>query len=528
MNRIKRLGLMTVVALWAFVPRWTSAQELASPVIGTIEVVTQEVFNESGGDFQGLYRVANGIHVRTRERVILRELLFETGEPVDQELIEQTERNLRTLPFLRDARVETYAVDDDLDGDVDRVDVRITTWDGWSLAPRFDISRLHDRTLWELGLSEKNLFGWGKAMRGSHRVTLDRSIDQFVFEDYQVFGSNVAMEASLADMSDGSEQFLKFDRGYLSLVDPWTVAMGAGRFNRTDPLFNNGVEEGRLQHVGRWGDVEVGRAIRQQGNRVIRVHGAYRIRDEQVGIQSRDFAIAEFGVRALSHRFVRLNHVNQFDRTEDFNLGFQVHGTLGLSSPVLGGQEDRAMMVAFGHDQGFRFRDDHFLLMGFRFSGRHEKAAWRNSLADASLRYLRKHSLKRALVGKVHYRYGHSLDPEVQILLGAETGLRGYPIRQFEGNRSFLLSLEERWFVVDDLGQLLSLGFAGFVDSGFVWSELTPVDPADLKTAVGVSVLLGSTRLSRRPGIRIDIGYGLNAVEGASRLVFAAGSDLQF
>ena len=82
--------------------------------------------------------------------------------------------------------------------------------------------------------------------------------------------------------------------------------------------------------------------------------------------------------------------------------------------------------------------------------------------------------------------------------------------------------------MVDDLGQLLSLGFAGFVDSGFVWSELTPVDPSDLKTAVGISVLLGSTRLSRRPGIRIDIGYGLNAVEGASRLVFAAGSDLQF
>lgn len=527
-DTFERAGVIVVAAVAACVPPSAHAQESPPVVVGVIEVISQEIFDEPADGMTALYRFANGLHVRTRDRVVARELLFKSGDLIDRELVEQTERNLRALPFLRDARIETSPVDEDLDGHPDRVDVRVLTWDGWSLAPRVDISRLHDRTLWELGASEKNLFGWGKTVTGSHRTNLDRTIDQLVYEDYQLFGSNVGVTASAANLSDGSEQFVQFDRGYLSLQDPWSVRVGGGRFSRTDPIFESGTEAGRLLHQGQWGDLEVGRAVRRRGGHAIRLHGAYRMRDERVGVDRRDFGVVEVGVRALSHRFVRLTHVNRFERTEDFNLGTESYGTVGLSSPVLGGQDDRVTMLAVGHHQGFRLRDDHFMLASITFAGRHERAEWRNAQTDARLRYLRKHTLRRALVGKLQYRHGHNLDPEVQMLLGAETGLRGYPLRQFEGNRSLLLSVEERWFVADDLGQLLSLGLAGFIDSGFVWPESEGVDLSDLKTAVGLSVLLGSNRLSSRPGVRIDVGYGLNPVEGAPQWVFAAGSDLTF
>ena len=58
------------------------------------------------------------------------------------------ERNLRGLRFLRDARVETTSVDADGDGRVERVDVRVVTWDAWSLAPRVDFEQVEDRTVW--------------------------------------------------------------------------------------------------------------------------------------------------------------------------------------------------------------------------------------------------------------------------------------------------------------------------------------------------------------------------------------------
>ena len=517
-----------MAAMTAFALHGAGAQAPAPVVIGVIEVVSRQVFDEPADGLNAPYRIANRVHVRTRDRVVLRELLFDTGDPLDVELVEQTERNLRGLPFLRDARVETTPVDDDLDGRVDRVDVRVTTWDRWSLAPRFDLSQVQDRTIWEVGASEKNLLGWGKAVTVSHRLNLDRTTDQLVYEDHQLAGSSVGLTGSLAKLSDGNEQFLLLDRGYLSLQDPWAVSVGGGSFSRTDPIFENGVETGRLRHRGHWGDVEVGRAVQRRGDHALRIHGAYRLRDERVGSDGRDFGIVEVGLRSISHRFVRLTHLNQFERTEDINLGAESYGTLGISSPALGGQDGQVVVLAAGHTRGVPFRDDHFLLASVGFGGRHEQGTWRNTLTDVGLRYLRKHAVRHALVGKAEYRHGHNFDPEVQLLLGAESGLRGYPVRQFAGDRSLLLSVEERWFVADDVGQLLSLGAAAFVDSGFVWSAPEAVDLGDLKTGVGISLLVGSNRLSSRGGIRLDLGYGLSPIAGSARWVFAAGSNIVF
>ena len=90
------------------------------------------------------------------------------------------------------------------------------------------------------------------------------------------------------------------------------------------------------------------------------------------------------------------------------------------------------------------------------------------------------------------------------------------------------MTLEERWFFADDVAQLGSLGLAGFVDMGFVWSEQQVFTLRDLKTSIGMSLLLGSNRLSSRGGIRLDFGYGLNQIANVGRWVFAAGSDIAF
>ncbi len=510
-----------------------SAQEEAraaapGPVIGVIEIDRREVFEDRSGGVFAPHRVANRVHVRTREQVVRRELLFASGDPVDRELIEQTERNLRGLSFLRDARVETLDVDADGDGRPDRIDVRVTTWDRWSLSPRVDFERVEDLTKWELGASERNVLGFGKTVIASRRVNLDRTIDRVMYQDPQLAGSLVRMQASAANLSDGHDQFLALDRGYLSLRDAWSVAGSVRRFAQTDPIYADGLEIDRLDHRGRAGDLEVGRALSRGDTHALRLHGAYRVRAAEVGGERRRFGIAEIGLRAVTHRFVRLTHVNQFERTEDFNLGAESHATVGLSAAALGGAAGGALFVAAGHRQGVRLRDDHFVVLGVGAAGRRERTVWRNLQVAANLRYLQKHAARTALVGKLDYLHGHRLDPEVQLRLGADSGLRGYPNRQFNGTRSLLLTAEERWFLADDVGQLLSIGIAAFVDSGYAWPAERPVDLSDLRTSVGISLLLGSHRLASRGGVRFDLGYALDPVAGARRWVGRAFSDIAF
>ena len=499
------------------------------PVIGTIDIVAHEVFDEPSGGFAAFYRVANKVHISTRERIIRRELLFAPGEEVNLQRLEQTERNLRALTFLRDARVEAVSAGTNGDDQAERVDVRVTTWDAWSLTPRIDFEQVDDRTTWDLGVTEKNLFGLGKSISVWHETDLDRTAERVVYSDPQLAGSRFTLTASLADLSDGDEEFLLLTRPYFSLEDTWAFSVGAGAFSRSDPLFADGQEIDRLRHRGRWGDLELGRAVRRRPTSALRAHVAYRARDERIGSDDRDFGIVEGGVQSIEHRFTRLTHVNRFEQTEDFNLGAQSYATVGLSAPALGGSDIRALLVSAGHSRGVAFRPDHFLVADIGVVGRRESGRWLNTVALARARYLRKHATRHLLLGRAELRWGHNLDSEVQLLLGAESGLRGYPVRQFAGTRSLLLSAEERWFVADDIGQVVSLGAAAFVDSGFAWPEGESLSLSDLKTAVGGSLLVGSNRLFLvNGGVRLDLGYALAAVPGVGGWVVSFGSDIEF
>ena len=64
---------------------------------------------------------------------------------------------------------------------------------------------------------------------------------------------------------------------------------------------------------------------------------------------------------------------------------------------------------------------------------------------------------------------GENLDPQNQLLLGGDNGLRGYPTRQFDGNRRALLTLEHRFFSDIEVFRLIRIGFAGFADVGDAW-----------------------------------------------------------
>ena len=498
------------------------------PSIGIIQIITNEVFDEHADGIAAPYAAANALHVRTRETVIRRELLFITGDPLNSELLEQTERNLRALPFLRDARVETTPVDQDGDGRPERVDVRVLTWDTWSLSPQLDFSTVNDHANWTIGISEKNLLGLGKAASISRRRTLDRFLTRFDYRDHQLAGSSLTLTTSVSKLSDGNEGFFSLARPFSSIRDRWATTIQAGGFTRNDPLIENGERIGHLRHVARWSDFELSRAIHRRPRQAIRLHAAYRVRKETIGAGARDFGILETGLSAVSHRFVRLTHVNSFERPEDINLGTQTSFRLGLSTPQLGGEDGTVAFIAANYQRGFDFGPGHFILGRVQATTRRRQNALENTLIETKLQYLRQHVLRHSFLAKLEFRHGQNLDPEVQLRLGAESGLRGYPIRQFVGTRSLLLSSEERWFIADDLGQLLSLGVAVFLDSGFAWPEGRPIDFGELRTSAGVSLLMGTSRLSTRPGIRLDLGYALNPATNKGRWVLMFGSDMQF
>ncbi len=471
-------------------------------------------------------RLANRLHVQTREEVIRRELLFAPGDDLDPERLAQTERNLRALVFLRDARVEARPAADGDEGDRD-VDVR--TFDAWSTSPEVRFAQVGRRTLWSVGVSEKNLLGRGQRVEVSRRADLDRQETFFALADPRLAGSPLGLSLTYSDRSDGRRGEARLGRPFFSLQDRWSFGARIEGFDQQDPLYSDGERVAELRHVSRAGDLELARTVRRSDQSALRVDVAYRHRDDQVAGDHRRFGILELGLRSVHHDFVSLSHVNRFEAVEDFNLGSDGRISLGLSTPASGGEPGRVLFLKLSQAAGARLGSRGLLWARAAWSGRHRRGRLENGLGELRVDYLNKLAPRRLLLVLLRYRHGTRLDPETQITLGADEGLRGHEVRQWVGDRSLLLSSELRLFVLDDVFQLASFGAAAFVDSGYAWPAGRALSLGDLRTNVGVGLLVGRNRLTTtRAGVRFDLAYAFEPAVGRSCLVFSAGSQVGF
>jgi outer membrane protein assembly factor BamA len=515
------------LALWSAVFSVPVAGSEEPPVIGRIEIVVDDVFEDEGSTPEAWpYQFANQVHIETKEAVIRRELLFREGDTVDPEALAQTERNLRLLPFLRKAHIETIPAEGD--GTTD-VTVRVLVGDSWSTEPQARLSKVGNEWVWALGGSEKNLFGRGMELEAVHRSDFDRDQTYGLFRDPRLFGSRFALSTYYADASDGHHAAVVTNRPFFSLDSRWSFRVGYEDFDRLDPLYLDGERIEDLRHKSRHGELAAARAVRRTARSALRLHLGYQYSDDQVETDERRFGTLQFGLSSVVHSFRQLTHVNRFERTEDVNLGNEAAAFVGLSTPSLGGEPGNSYFFFLAERRGFELGPDGFLLGRASWEARHRHEGMENSIARFYLNFVQKLPARQLVLAKAEYQHGTNLDPEVQIRLGAESGLRGYPVRQFNGTRSLLLSVEGRWFLADDVLKLFSIGVAGFADSGYAWPEGTAVALHDLRSDVGLSLLLGSNRVSAsRPGVRFDLAYALQPVEGRGRWLFSAGSQLGF
>src|SRR5262245_41181031 len=84
--------------IWVFlwIPARADLLETDTPKIRAIGIERQDIFSAEQ-ESHWLFRLANQLHLRTKETVVRRELLFRPGEKYDSALTEETERNLRGL-----------------------------------------------------------------------------------------------------------------------------------------------------------------------------------------------------------------------------------------------------------------------------------------------------------------------------------------------------------------------------------------------------------------------------------------------
>lgn len=97
----------------------------------------------------------NRTHITTRERIIMNYLLFKQGDSVSSFLLSESERLLRKLVFINDARVIVIPVSENM------VDIHIVTKDVYSIGLTFSLDAIKAG---RADLFDRNLFGIGHEM----------------------------------------------------------------------------------------------------------------------------------------------------------------------------------------------------------------------------------------------------------------------------------------------------------------------------------------------------------------------------
>jgi outer membrane protein assembly factor BamA len=495
-------------------------------VIGEIRIVNDNIFDlDDPKEDNFLFRLANNLHIRTRQSVIRRSLLFHSGEPVSVQKIEESERLLRANRYIYDVAFQPVAYHDGV------VDIEVKTRDTWTLAPGFNFSRAGGSNSTGLSIKEYNLLGTGTLLGYAQSSDADRKGSEFQLSQNHLFGGWTQIDLRLANYDDGKRQSFSIGRPFYALDTRWAAGASTAHDERIDSIYQDGVVIGQYRHKQDTGEIFGGLS---QGL----VNGWTQRYSAGMSYQADTYAIDPvllppatvpadqtlvspfLRYEVLEDNYERLKNRDKIQRPEFFAMGLNSKLQVGRALTGLGSTRDLWTYSASVSD-GAEVPRGNDLLGSMSFSGQYGDGRGERELLSAALRYYVPQG-RRALFYAT--ASGDTLrNPETAdlLLLGGDNGLRGYPLRYQSGEHRALLTVEERVYTDWYPFRLFRVGGAVFYDIGRAWGGpfQNPVNPGWLSDA-GFGLRILSDRAAFGNVLHVDLAFPLNPDPGIRSMQF--------
>lgn len=494
--------------------------ERLGATIGRINLDLENVFDLSDpSEDKRLYRWANRVHRTTRPSVVEDILLFESGEPLVEQVLAESARLLRERGFVADAEITASGYDPVRNA----ADVNVWMRDSWSLEPDLKYSRGGGENEYALGIVEDNMFGLGKSMTLSYSSDIDRDMRFFSYEDDNLFGSRKQLRAAVADMSDGRQFRFSAGRPFFSFDTRWSIMGETLDDQRVDTIYDLGEEIDEFRHDRRFVSIHGGRS-RGIADGVTKRWIAGLTFDEHEFQETASFGPPLLmpegrrliypwaGFQWIGDDYRQVSELNDMGRIEDISLGLNLFARVGIASPELD-SDRRAVLLDFSAERGWEpLGPGSLALFAASATSRVEDGDYLNSVISLSGSFMQRNFGDELFLASLTAVFANNLDPESQVLLGGDNGLRGYPLRYQSGENSAILSLEQRFYTDWYPFRLIRVGYAFFFDAGRVWGD-DPRNTPNLGTLydVGVGLRLTSPRSSGRAVVHLDLAFPINA-----------------
>lgn len=487
-------------------------------VIGSIRLRRLSVFDlhDSAEDIW-LYRLANKLHLTTRESVVFSQLLVTEGDEYNLARLDESERILRQLQFIYDATVRPWRVC----GKV--VDIEVITRDTWTFSPAISFSRSGGENSYALGVSERNFLGSGKEVALKAVGNEERSGVLFIYDDPAVLGSRWKMHLGFNENDDGYDRNLLLVRPFFSVYEKYSAGLYLQQYELEEKNWFRGEEFAEFDHEGEHIRVFGGTALdAREQHRVERLLFGYHREQNSFDYSdsnipplqlppSRDYSYPFIGYQSTEDKYSKVKNINYLGRTEDLYVGESYEWTLGWSDESLGASQDQLVMNA-QYSNTLLALPEHLWLASTTLTGYYsfEEEEFENLWWSANTRYHMKQSEKWALFGQLRVDYTDGLTTDKQLVLGGENGLRGYDRNYQVGDRSFVFNMEQRYYSDWHPFRLVRVGGAVFFDAGRAWfRNRDNGSNGDTLANMGLGLRVNSSRTQKGSVVHIDLAFPL-------------------
>ncbi len=528
--KFRRFGFLVLAAALASPARVPGQSLDGTPVpckgqmISRIEISSRPPFEVQGSGFQRrVARYLTGVHATTNPNVVSRFLALRAGMACSEIRRQESERILRTQPYLADATVTVYP--DDQGGvylSVVTIDeVSIVVGGGGSGAVPY---------LRSFRLGEENLLGEAVSVLGTWRHS-ENFRDNFGARiiDYQFLGRpyQLALEGARNELG-GSWSFELSHPFFTDLQRvSWRTTAGSGEsyryFRRPDDdpavlLQRSYADAGGVVRIGPPGKLAL-------------VGGSVSYEDEMpqafptligTGTTERDTTselLGRYGrhkvtrINALAGirdvEYLRVHGFESLDGAQDVRQGFEVATVLGRGLRLFGGLEKDLFASAniyAGAGNSLAFAALEGTIEGRRAIGSHR---WDGILGSARFATYLKPAPRHTILTSFEWSGGWKQRIPFQLSLADRAGgPSGYSDSQLAGGRRAVFRLEDRIFI-GHVKELASVGVAPFMDFAKLWAGDVPFGVhTGIHATAGISLLTSVPPRSRRMW-RLDLAYPL-------------------
>lgn len=512
--------MLALVGLSVARPGVASAQ-----TIHAVEIQRHDVF--SGDVARTFYgRIANTLHITTRDAAIRREILLRPGQPYDSALVAEGARNLRRLGVFRQVRVDTVTRDSGLV-------LRYTTDDGWSTKADFRFGSTGSEVTWTLGAYEDNLLGTAGQLAFEHKKTPDRSTNTFLFQRSRLIANKVFVRTEYVAKSDGWVAVANAGVPWLSIQSRGRAFLTAYARDERILRFRGGGTEAydslrRVQTVVR-GDV--GWAPIADPHHYLRLGLAGQVRRDNFTpwagpdtIGRTIFGDVQMWTELSKVRFTVLQGFRTFVQQEDIDLSYTARFGVTVA-PAAWGYDRLGIGPIVSLHAGEPVGREAFITADLRHHSLYTEEGLDSALTQVGSTFGLVAGGRHVLVAHAEAGWKEGLSPGDEFDLGLGIGPRAFRGHAFTGDRSFFLTTEYRYTINPDLWGLMGLGLATFVDHGGAWFQ---GDPRRTGTDLGVGIRIGPSRATSLSVLRMDLARRFATDQQKAGWVFVVGKGLPF